>query len=127
MKMMMLPASSSLNFLAGIFAGAGINLVTSIATGPEGDVSTGKVVLDSAFWVLTAAFLTWAAQVLQNGERDADLDIDRDFSEAEKQDIRQLNQRRALRQALLPLVLTGASFFVSLLLLPRLVRWSDWF
>jgi hypothetical protein len=127
MKMVMLPASSSLNFLAGIFAGAGINLVTSVATGPEGGASTGKILLDSTFWVLAAAFLTWAAQVLQNGERDADLDIDRDFSEAEKQDIRQLNQRRALREALWPLVLTGAAVIASLLLLPGLIRWSDYF
>jgi hypothetical protein len=122
-----MPAPSSLNFLAGIFAGAGINLITSVATGPEGPVSTGKVAVDAVLWGLAAAFLTWAAQVLQHGERDADLYIDRDFSDAEKLEIREQYLRAALRRARLPLVLTLLSFVAAVLLLPRVIHWGELF
>jgi hypothetical protein len=119
-----LPASSSLNFLAGIFAGAGINLITSVATGPEGGVSTLAIGLDSALWVLAAAFLTWAAQVLQHGERDADLLIAADFTERERREVRELQTRRSLRQARLPLILTMVSVLGALAGLPRFIHWG---
>jgi hypothetical protein len=121
---LVLPASSSLNFLAGIFAGAGINLITSVATGPEADMSTGKIALDALLWVLAAAFLTWAAQVVQHGERDADLHIDRDFSEPEKVEIREQHRRKAMKKARMPLLLTVVSLLAAFLLLPRLIQWS---
>ncbi|AVT28192.1 MULTISPECIES: hypothetical protein [unclassified Plantactinospora] len=119
------PAPSSLNFLAGIFAGAGINLITSVSTGPEGEVSTAKIALDALLWVLAAAFLTWAAQVLEHGERDADLYIDRDFSDREKQDIREQYLRGAFRKARIPLVLTGIALVGAILLLPRFIQWGE--
>ena len=121
------PAPSSLNFLAGIFAGAGINLITTVATGPAPDVSTGAVDIDSLLWVLAAAFLTWAAQVLQHGERDADLYVDRNFSEAEKREIREQYLRSALRKARLPLVLTTLSLLGAIALLPRFIQWDGLF
>ncbi|MEU7757056.1 hypothetical protein AB0B57_31490 [Micromonospora sp. NPDC049101] len=119
------PAPSTLNFLAGLFAGAGINMLTSVSTGPAGtDVSTGKIALDSALWVVAAGFLTWAAHLFQAAERDADLYIDRDFSEPEKQEIRQEYLRRALRRARLPLVMTVLALVCAVLLLPGFIRWS---
>jgi len=121
------PASSSLNFLAGIFAGAGINLITSVATGPEADVSTGKIAFDSGLWVLAAAFLTWAAQVLQGGERDADLVITQHLTDLEKHEIRQLYQRRSWRRARLPIALTLVSLIGSIVMLPRFIHWSGLF
>jgi hypothetical protein len=122
-----LPASSSLNFLAGIFAGAGINLITSVATGPEGGVSTIKIALDSALWVVAAAFLTWAAQAVQRGERDADLLIAPNFSEGERREVRELHQRTALRHARLPLILTMVSLVGALVMLPRFIHWGALF
>ncbi|MBM2615858.1 hypothetical protein JIG36_09850 [Actinoplanes sp. LDG1-06] len=122
-----LPASSSLNFLAGIFAGAGINLITSVATGPEGGVSSGKLALDSVFWVLAAAFLTWAAQVIQRGEREADRTIAPDFSDDEEREVRQVLQRRSVRRARWPLVYTAVSLAGAIALLPRFIHWSALF
>jgi len=122
-----LPASSSLNFLAGIFAGAGINLITSVAAGPEVAVPMAKIALDSTLWVVAAGFLTWAAQVLQHGERDADLLIAPDFSELERREVRDLHQKKALRQAWLPLILTLVSLVGAIALLPRFIHWSGVF
>ncbi|MFG1777557.1 hypothetical protein ACGFIG_14130 [Micromonospora sp. NPDC049048] len=119
------PAPSTLNFLAGLFAGAGINMLTSVSTSPpDTDVSTGKVALDAALWVVAAGFLTWAAHLFQAAERDADLYIDRDFSEPEKQEIRQEYLRGALRRARFPLVMTLLSLVGAVLLLPGFIRWS---
>ena len=119
-----LPASSSLNFLAGIFAGAGINLITSVATGPEGAVVTSEVAADSALWVLAAAFVTWAAQVLQHGERDADLETSPTFSPEERTEIRQKHERISWKRAKLPILLTVISLIGSVALLPRFIHWS---
>ena len=49
------PASSSLDFLAGICAGAGINVITLVAAGPAGPVPPARIALDAALWVLAAA------------------------------------------------------------------------
>lgn len=119
-----LPASSSLNFLAGILAGAGINLITSVATGPEGGVSLTMIGLDSALWVAAAAFITWAAQVVQRGERDADLEINHLLSDREKREIRDMFERRSWRHARVPIVLTLVSVAGGVLLLPRFIPWS---
>lgn len=122
-----IPASSSLNFLAGICAGAGINLITSVATGPESDVATVKLALDSVLWVLTAAFLTWAAQVVHRGEQEAERLITRDFSEEEQREVRGLLQRTSARNARWPLALTVVSLLGALALLPRFIHWSALF
>ncbi|WP_433060203.1 hypothetical protein [Dactylosporangium sp. CS-033363] len=122
-----LPGPSSLNFLAGIFAGAGINLLTSVATGPEGTVSTGKVAVDSLCWVAAAGFLTWAAQLVEHGERDADLYIDREFSDEEKREIREQYIGAAMRKAWAPLIGTLVAFVLALLLLPGLIHWAELF
>ncbi|MEV6813380.1 hypothetical protein [Micromonospora sp. NPDC051296] len=120
-----IPSPSALNFLAGLFAGAGINMLTSVSTGPpDPEISTVKVALDSALWVIAAAFTTWAAHLFQAAEREADLYIDRDFGEAEKKQIREDHLRRALRRARLPLVLTGLSLVGAVLLLPGLISWQ---
>jgi len=123
MKRLVLPAPSSLNFLAGLFAGTGINMLTSLSAGPIPQVSTIKLTLDSVAWVFAAGFLTWAAQIFEQEQRDADLYIDRDFNESEKREIREEYARRALRRALLPLILTSASIVAAVLLLPRFLDW----
>ncbi|PZG13159.1 hypothetical protein C1I95_24300 [Micromonospora craterilacus] len=119
-----IPSPSALNFLAGLFAGAGINMLTSVSTGPpDPEISTLKVALDSALWVIAAAFLTWAAHLLEAAEREADLYIAKKFNEAEKKELRQEYRSRALRRARLPLVLTGLSLVSAVLLLPGLIGW----
>lgn len=122
-----LPASSSLNFLAGIFAGAGINLLTSVATGPEADVSNAKIAIDSLFWVAAAACLTWAAQVVQRGERNADAEIRGRLTEIEKEEVRDSLERQSWRRARLPIALTVVSLIGSVVLLPRFIHWGGLF
>lgn len=116
-----------MNFLAGLFAGAGINMITSVATSPDGDAPTLAIGLDSATWVLAAAFLTWAAQVLQSAERDADLQIAPDFSARERQQVRDLYRQESLRAVRIPLGLTVISLLAAIALLPGLIRWSALF
>ena len=122
-----LPASSSLNFLAGIFAGAGINLITSVATGPEPDVSSTKIGIDSALWVAAAAFCTWAAQVVQRGERDADMEIQGRLTPKEKEGIRDHFERRSWHRARIPIILTVVSLAGSVAFLPRFIPWGGLF
>jgi hypothetical protein len=62
--------SSLLNFLAGLLAGAGINLLTAVATGPT-DVSSHDVGMDAVFWVVAAAFSASAAHVVEGAVRKA--------------------------------------------------------
>ncbi|MER5456039.1 MULTISPECIES: hypothetical protein [unclassified Micromonospora] len=119
-----IPAPSTLNFLAGLFAGAGINMLTSVSTGPpDPAISTAKVALDSALWVIAAGLTTWAAHLLQTAEREAELEIDRDFSPAERSEVREVHLRKALRGARLPLGLTLLSLVGAVLLLPGLISW----
>jgi hypothetical protein len=69
-----MPSPTALTFLAGLFAGAGINMLTSTATGESGG-TTRAVALDAIAWVAAAAFLTTAAHQLEVAERDAALHI----------------------------------------------------
>jgi hypothetical protein len=117
------PSPSSLNFLAGLFAGAGINMLTSVSTGPPNIPPATKLFLDSALWVIAAGFLTWAARALENAERDADLYINRDFTEKEKREIRHEYVKAAIPRALPAFTLTLVSVVAAILLLPGLIQW----
>ena len=64
--------SSLLNFIAGLLAGAGINMLTSVETGPT-SVPTHNVVVDSVAWVVAAGFVAAAAHSAETAERRADL------------------------------------------------------
>ena len=80
------PAPSLLNFVSGLLAGAGINLLTSVATGPV-SVSNRKIVLDSIVWVIAAIFAAGAAHIAEGAERRADLVITERLRPEEKQAI----------------------------------------
>lgn len=67
----LLPASL-LNFVAGLLAGAGINMLTSVETGPT-SVPTHNIVVDSVVWVAAAGFSAAAAHSSETAERRADL------------------------------------------------------
>lgn len=63
-------ASSFLNFLAALYASAGINLLTSGGV----NLST-PIVLDAALWVLASVFQAWAAHTSERAEREVNLVI----------------------------------------------------
>jgi hypothetical protein len=60
--------TSLLNFLAGLFAGAGINLLTSLATAPP-DAPTTAIEIDAAVWIGAAAATTAWAYVSETIDR----------------------------------------------------------
>lgn len=122
--MNLVPAPAALNFLAGVFAGAGINMLTSVSTGPDGNVRASAIAVDSALWILGAAFLTWGAHIFEEAQREAELHIDRDFSDREKAEIREAQLLEARRRAAVPLLLTGIAISGAILLLPGLFPWG---
>jgi hypothetical protein len=85
---MRLPTPNMLIFVGGLMAGAGINLLTSAATGEAG---LGVVIVaDSVAWVAAAAMLTGAATLLQSAEREAALLDHPDFNLEQRQEILQV-------------------------------------
>jgi|SRR3954464_3436671 hypothetical protein len=116
-----LPSPSPLNFFAGLFAGAGINMLTSVSPGENLSWLLGA---DSFLWVLAAGFLTWAAHILEDAEREAALYIDRGMTDTERREIRQANLQRAAPKAVRAIVLTGLSVLAAIFLLPGLIDWS---
>lgn len=80
----MIPVSL-LNFLSGLAAGAGINLLTSIEGGST--ASPHKIIFDSVIWVAVAMFLAYAAHVAESVEKEVALVIDGNLSEEEKHDV----------------------------------------
>jgi len=72
-------AASFLNFLAALYASAGINLLTS------GGVNlTSPVVLDAGLWVVASVFQAWAAHLSERADREASLIIDRHLTLEER-------------------------------------------
>ncbi|HEV3172937.1 MAG TPA: hypothetical protein VGZ32_21505 [Actinocrinis sp.] len=67
-------SSSLLNFLSGLFAGVGLNLITQVQTGPLTHPAW-TVVLDSLSWILASGFQAWAGHVVQSAEHEAELKI----------------------------------------------------
>ncbi|WP_306205003.1 hypothetical protein [Actinoplanes sp. RD1] len=114
-----LPAPGLLNFLAGLFAGTGINLLTSSAVGDGGGLSV-LTVLDSSAWVLGAALVTVAATMLQNAEAEAALLDSPMFEEAERREIRMLQRRPIARRAVLLMLGGLLSVVLAVVLLPLL-------
>lgn len=76
---------SLLNFLSGLAVGAGINLLTSIEGGS--DFAHGRIIADSAVWVVDAILLAYAAHLAETVEREAALVIDSTLTKEEKRTI----------------------------------------
>jgi hypothetical protein len=82
----LLPASL-LNFLAGLLAGAGINLLTAIETGPT-SVPGHVIVVDSLAWIGAAMFAASAAHVAETAEQRATLSMSKSFTPELNREIR---------------------------------------
>lgn len=119
-----LPSPTALTFLAGLFAGAGINLLTSTATGEPG-VNAGAVALDAISWVAAAAFLSWVAHRLDATQRQAALYImDPNLSPAVKQAEHEKQLDEIAGVTTLLLALTLACLVAAVLLLPGIYAWT---
>ena len=80
----MLPPSL-LNFVSGLAAGAGINLLTSISGGPP--AHRPAIVADSVIWVIDAGCMALTAHLAEKADRTASLVIDGRLTEAERRSV----------------------------------------
>jgi hypothetical protein len=70
-----LPASL-LNFLAGLFAAAGISLLVTVETtvpstaGCVSCPSTGEIAIDATAWIAASIFQAWAAHIADKVEKE---------------------------------------------------------
>jgi hypothetical protein len=77
--------SSLLNFLSGLAAGAGINMLTSLEGGSA--AAHDKIVVDSLIWIAVAGFFAYAAHVVEGAEREAALVSDVSLSRQRRQKV----------------------------------------
>jgi hypothetical protein len=113
---------SLLNFLSGLAAGAGINLLTSIEGGST--FSKGKIVVDSVIWVVDAVFLAYAAHVAETVERQAGLVINNRLTEPEQREIVRNETKRVRVRYTGSIVLGAIGMIVSMALVPGIGVWS---
>ena len=111
--------SSLLNFLAGLAAGAGINLLTSIEGGSN--FPKDKIVLDSVVWIVDAMMLAYAAHLAETVEREAALAFDNTLSTAEKRDILrdEVDKRRVRSYGSIVLGVVGG--VIAMMLVPGII------
>lgn len=113
-------SSSLLNFLSGLFAGAGLNLITQAQTGPLTQPKWA-VFLDSVPWVLASVFTAWAGNIVAGAEREADLKIRDGFTDVERRAITRAEQRRVEGRYRALMAASIAGFAAALILTPGLL------
>jgi hypothetical protein len=110
--------SALLNFISGLAAGAGINLLTSMSG--SSDRSRPLTAFDSAIWVIGAAFLAYAGHLSNTAERAAAMVIDNTLTKDEKKAVvrnEQLQVRWPYRTAL---CLSAVGLVTAVILIPGL-------
>lgn len=110
---------SLLNFVSGLAAGAGINLLTSLSGVPTATRTT--TVVDSIAWIFAAAFLAATAQIVEGVERDAALAIDNMLTKAERRAILYDEMMLVRTRYRVALALSAASLASSVALVPGLL------
>jgi len=86
--------ASLLNFLSGLAAGAGINMLTSVEGGSN--ASHLSIIADSVLWILVAVALAYAAHLSDTVEKEAALVIDGNLSAEERKVIYQDEASRVI-------------------------------
>ena len=110
-------SSSLLNFLSGLFAGAGLNLVTQAQTGPLAEPKW-TVFLDSVPWIMASVFTAWAGHIVAGAERESDLKIRDGLTEAERKAVIRAEQRKVERRYRMLMAASGLGFAGALVLTP---------
>jgi hypothetical protein len=111
---------SLLNFVSGLAAGAGINLLTGLSGTPN--PSRIPTVTDSVIWVVTAAFMAHAAHLAEGADRAAALVIDNTLTQDERSALVRDEESRVRRPYRVSLVLSGVFLLMAVLLIPGLVH-----
>jgi hypothetical protein len=117
--MIILP-SSAMNFLAGILAGAAINLLTSVATGPT-DTSTLAIVIDAVAWLLAAIAAAWYAHLSETYSREVDRRLTPELSLVEANGVRRTVRTEKARRLWLAATSTVLASILAVLLLPHIL------
>ena len=110
---------SLLNFVSGLAAGAGINLMTSLSGVSQAAHST--TVVDSIAWIVAAVFLAGTAQIVEGVERNAALAIDNRLTKKERIAILRDEMRAVRTRYILTLALSAVSLASAMLLVPGFV------
>lgn len=110
--------ASLLNFLSGLTAGAGINMLTSLEGGST--ATRGAIISDSVLWILVAVVLAYAAHLSEQVEKEAALVIDGNLSTEEKRIIYKDEASRVARGYRLSLWLSGVLTLAAAVLIPGL-------
>lgn len=112
-----LPSPTSLTFFACLFAGVGINMLTSFAIDPAEAPDKGIAVSDAILWVVAAGFLVAVAQQLEGAEREAALYTDGRLRPEEKSEVRREKIDLVARSASVLLGLAILSLIAAVTLL----------
>jgi hypothetical protein len=110
-------SSSLLNFLAGLFAGAGLNLITQAQTGPLTQPQWA-VFTDSVPWIAASIFTAWAGHLVAVAERESDLQIREGLTDIERRAIVLAEQRKVRVKYRRLMVGAFAGFALALVLTP---------
>ncbi|MFL6113147.1 MAG: hypothetical protein ACJ786_17580 [Catenulispora sp.] len=110
-------SSSLLNFLSGLFAGAGLNLITQAQTGPLTQPKWA-VFADSVPWVAASIFTAWAGHIVSQSERESELKIREGLTDVERRAIVLAEQRKVQAKYRLLMVAAIFGFAMALLLTP---------
>lgn len=120
---MRIPPPAALNFGAGLFAGAGINLLTSIAgADAAGGAWKAQLVADSLLWVALAASVTWTAGLFEQAVRRADRYIKDDTPPDAQDEMLRYELSQVRRQIRCSWVLSAVCLVAAVLLVPGLIR-----
>jgi hypothetical protein len=115
------PPPSLLNFIAGLSAGAGINLLTSLQGSPACEIHTNRRIAAVALlWIVAAVFIAWAAHLAEHVEREAALTIERTFTREEKQLVRKDEASKVIWQFWILMGLAAVSVLVAVHFIPNL-------
>lgn len=114
-----IPSPSLLNFLSGVFAGTGINIVTTAAVGGS-TASAFRLVSAATPWVALAAICAFGAAIAEKAQRESDLLITSALTPEERQEIVGTAARRIRRKVLYLLALAITVFSAAMFLTLRL-------
>jgi hypothetical protein len=110
-------SSSLLNFLAGLFAGAGLNLITQAQTGPLTQPKWA-VFTDSVPWIVASIFTAWAGHLVAEAERESDLKIREGLTDVERRAIVLAEQRKVRLKYRRLMAAAFVGFTMALVLTP---------
>jgi hypothetical protein len=110
-----------LNFLAGLAAGAGINLLTSIEGGST--APKHEIVTDSLIWVIAATCLAYAAHLTEGVENRAAQASGTTLNDDDKRALLKDEAYRVRWRYRFTITMSGATSVAASILIPNLLKY----